>query len=228
MPSLREVYRDIWQVHYRLTNNSPRRRSSVLNATILNKFISSFTRCEDYAAAYVALRALRLCDLPVSLDTYKSVLSPLFDRIQAELLAGPSSAEDPIEEDVHLKESWALRFLGYPDHAYLRVDVNMVDAILHVGENAEAALDPLVWTPEEREAMIAQKLPWEKRYDMPNASQLIGLEPSTYKIFNSTPLHRILRRAILAVPRKVFFSPAIFVSKMLRDAKQEMLPRALT
>ncbi|KAF7799946.1 hypothetical protein EIP86_011189 [Pleurotus ostreatoroseus] len=225
MPSLRELYRDIWQVHYRLTNNSPRRRSSVLNATILNKFISSFTRCEDYAAAFVALRALRLCNLPVSLDTYKSVLSPLFDRIQVELLADSSSAEDLTEEDVYLKESWALRFLGHPDYANLRVDVNMVDAILHVGEDAEAALDPLAWTPEEREAMIAQKLPWEKRYVMPTASQLIGLEPPTHKIFNSTPLHRILRRAILAVPRKIFLSPAIFLSKMLRDAKQEMLPR---
>lgn len=225
LPSLRELHRDILQSHITSTKNRLRRQSTLFNATLLNKTISALSSCEDYAGAFVALRAFRLCRLPITLDTYKAILSPLFDRIQIELLKVHHDVVDYSEEHTYFQESWALRFLAHPDHANLRVDLDMIEAILHVGEEPRIGLVPLAWTQEEREARIARIVSSEqRRYPIPDASLLIGLTQPARRRYSPAPLHRILRRAILAVPRKLFVSPARFVSKVVTEAKSEMLP----
>lgn len=225
LPSLRELHRDILRSHIKSTKNRPQRQSALLNATLLNKTISALSSCEDYAGAFVALGVFRLCRLPITLDTYKSILSPLFDRIQVELLEVHRDIVDYSEEHTYPKESWALRFLAHPDHANLRVDLNMIETILHVGEESGMGLVPLAWTQEERDARIARTVASEQRgHVIPDASLLIGLTPPTYRQYNPAPLYRILRRAILAVPRKIFVSPPTFVSKVVTEAKSEMLP----
>lgn len=220
-PTLYELFRDMLQSHLLATDGHPNKPSAAINGTILNKAIAVFVASEDYAAAYVILRTFRMCSIPVTLDTYRSALSCLVERLDFEIPL--------IDLQDRPKRWWAYRFLGYPDFPSIQVDHDLISAILAVGEDPYLSLKPLALTREDQAAKLAQILlsHHRRRYYIPSALHLVGLMGAGRKVYSTIPLCRILRRAILAIPNEVFVAPAKYVSMTIREVKQEMLPKVL-
>ena len=239
--SLRELYRDVIYCHNRFTRTNT--SSIALNGSLLNRVIGSFVATHDYAAAFVAIRTFDHFSIPVTITTYRSVLSGIISRLEEEY--------PRFKYSTNPERFWGYRFLGCPDIAPL-LDIRVVEAILQSDGQATLQLRPFeLWTDEElfnyteaiseyaasgsrsnRLGVTFRHLPNKRDgktgYNVPTAVTLIGLLDNPMDVFSAVPLQRIVRRAIRAGHPRVFLSPNRVISLDIQYAKSDMLPTSTT
>ncbi|KZT67026.1 hypothetical protein DAEQUDRAFT_427838 [Daedalea quercina L-15889] len=124
-PSPRQLYQDMLRCHLKRTKN---KFEGVLSATSLIPAIRVFLERRDYAAAFVVLKTMLQCDVPIDLVMYQRVLSPLMKRLKHELplLAVESNP----------RSFWSYRFLGLasaPTRQPPTYNMPILDMILRIG-----------------------------------------------------------------------------------------------
>ena len=244
LPSLHDVFRDMLASHLAYTKNRPKKGSTVMNGAILCRALHAFIWQEDYAAAFIALGTFRICDLPVTIDAYRNTLGGLVDRLQFEA---------PFIDLEHNPSQWyAYRFFGSMDSANIPTALDLVNAVLTVGEESRINLDPIPLkepVAPEREDQFetvskaagasseaetsdtpADPNPTSttsrrRRYHaMPTAFELLGIAPPSRPKYSAVPLQRILRRAMLAVPQQIFETPSTYTTSLAKELKRTMVP----
>ncbi|TFY67527.1 hypothetical protein EVJ58_g1576 [Rhodofomes roseus] len=249
-PSPRQLYREMIACHVSRTDNG---LEGTLTDSTLVLALRVFMKRRDYAAAFVALKTIQHCKMPIDLEMYHRILAFLMQRIEQQLSSvavrrGPRS-------------SWSYRFLGLataPTKQRPVYDPRVLDAVLRIGMIRRLSLDyvapQLELTdddpPEERPDFDAPagssthkqsaptrspKLP-ESSFDfetytkafrihgMPTTLDVTGtVKSNPRRIYSATPLERILRRAMLADRPASIVAAMKDVNTELAMAKEQML-----
>ena len=241
LPSLHDLFRDMLASHLAYTRNRPKEISAVLNGALLCRALHAFVWQEDYAAAFIVLNTFKHCGLPVTIDAYRNALGGLVDRLQLEI---------PFIDPQRTPKYWfAYRFLGCPDPGNMPTGLDLVNAVLTVGEDSRINLDPIPLkepvAPEREDQLdiadgLAKKTstsdtsnpespsgtPRRRRYHaVPTAFELLGVAPARKEEYSVIPLQQILRSAMLAIPREYFVLPSTYTSMLVREVKKVMIPK---
>lgn len=236
-PTLRQLFREMTRLRGKFTNGRSHRASSVVNTSILNKALSAFMQEDDYVAAFLVLRSFTLCRVSATVDTYRVVVGELLRRIQHELPYIRHSEPDIM---------WTYRFLGHKVPMSLSIgdDVRLLDGILRLGLQSRLSLEPLQLGPPALVDQLATVVDGitarpikrsarnrslfeigEASCRLPAPLVILGFIEPLDDHWLTTPLERILRRAILATFTRILVPPAKAVSMAISDAKEEMVYR---
>ncbi|KAF9498290.1 hypothetical protein BDN71DRAFT_417718 [Pleurotus eryngii] len=170
-------------------------RTHVVTISILNVALRTFLTIRDYAAAFVVIRTFPTQRLHANRDTYYIVMKLLMDRIRYDLW----QARYPNEA------RWGDHLLGIDpaDAPAITVDDNLAETVLAFG-----------------------KQPAGRSIRMPTLAQIDNEEAiPTGDAFDTLPLERILKRAILADMMLQGHTVALSssVSGAIARAKEEMV-----
>lgn len=242
LPTLREVYQDMVVCHQKhmQARASAQDDAKVINGSLMNKVLRNFIDNGDFAAAYIALRAYKLYNIPVTLTTYRAIMGSIVLRMREEfsyLRVGQDNSR-----------SWTFRFLGSPATIPNEIDIRVLDGVLSYGAHAALNMEPIeLVSPEEirrvdremkkhiaqnngsdMQGLTFKAFPHQREgrpaYRVPTAMTLLQLIASRIDEWDVVPLLRILRRAILASRSHLFLPASKVVSMEIRYARTEMLP----
>ena len=212
--SLRQLYGDMVESHLIETRGRPTLPSSVIDPSSLHMALRTAMSMADYAAAFFIIRSLDIYNISPNLDTYQIVIKGLLKRIHHELGSARGTEE----------RRWADILLGIQQVDARRPGMNadMVVQLVQFGFDNRITLEE-VPDPEnldDADDLISQ---------MPSLSLIMGQESPTEPVgYSSTPLQRILRRALLAQIKYSFksdisnLSPSQLVSNIITHAKKLM------
>ena len=220
-PSPRQLFRDMVLCHTARTEHG---LEGTLAGPSLIAALRVFLWRRDYAGAYVTLKMVRVCKLPINLEMYQRVLAPILRRLKQELpLLG-------VEEDS--RSSWTYRFLGLssaPNRQRPTYGTPVLDMVLRIGMVPRLSLsyiapklsaasstppggplrsDVQAGSPNMSGELDSSQLPGQPDDDavqdfrgneMPSTLEVAGVERvNPFNVYSAVPLERILRRAILA------------------------------
>jgi hypothetical protein len=185
----------------------------VPSTTLMNVILRAFIRQRDYAGAFVVLGSFPLFHIPLDHQTYYRVVKHVVRRIWLE-----------VDRQYGGKVGWSLKFLGVPEYRYIELNEDLVQNLFaFLSRDTFRLISPLYAFRRHMPPTMD-----ERRYKIPSMEMMESVllpNPRDF-YYDPVPLKRILRRAILATLRLEDdkAGPAD-VSKMIADAKVDMLPK---
>jgi hypothetical protein len=186
----------------------------VPSTTLMNVILRAFICQRDYAGAFVVLGSFPLFHIPLDHQTYYCVVKHVVRRIWLEVG----------RQYRGMVGSWSLKFLGVPDYRYIELNEDLVQNLFaFLSRDAFHLISPLYVFRRHMPPTMD-----ERRYKIPSMEMMKSVllpNPQDF-YYDPVPLKRILRRAILATLRlKDHKAGPADVSKMIADAKVDMLPK---
>ncbi|KDQ65176.1 hypothetical protein JAAARDRAFT_202392 [Jaapia argillacea MUCL 33604] len=244
LPHPRLIFRDMIQSHQIFTKSAIRQPSEALSTSLLNLALQSLMQVRDYAGAFIAVKSFSMCSIELDTETYEAVVKKLVSRIGKELASVGDTS----------RRRWTERFLGKHDPsggAYLfsttpePVICRMILAIADQPKLSLQYLPPI----DSRDLGLSRKIkrvdegiaklksvfpskaldadrqpePWEH----PCSSVREVSELLEFWWEDTTPLERLLKRAILADldgDRLDALNPVKAVGNEITAAKKVMVP----
>ncbi|TFY76585.1 hypothetical protein EWM64_g7427, partial [Hericium alpestre] len=181
----------------------------------LNVAMRTFMDLSDYSAAFVALHAYTALKLKPDIKTFRVVVVTLLSQVRADLyMRGP-------EEGGNVR--WVDQFLGPEVAARLKpsdICDDMIDHLLRSGTIFVPGVTPQ--DSEEKETGGKSK----GKGKVPTLPIMLGeIEPSKNTKWDTAPLERLLRKAMLARMEDIECSEDEAVFAAVKEAQAEMLPK---
>lgn len=243
----RRLFREMLGCHLERTNGRPLERSTVVSVSAFHLALRTFMAREDYAAAFIIIRALPVFGFQPNLQTYLIVLVSLLHRMKHE--ANSPCAEDsyhlvdflthlrPDEEpDLHT----LLERIRHHQPAFERagsslIRIETISHLLSLGEHTQ---------PTDGDLPNVSTLPrfpskshvHRRHAQIPTVTMLTGAEDPSHEraFFSPVPLARIVYKALLgelfrkAVHRGADWDWKGAAGPIVEETGQEMNPEGVT
>ncbi|KIJ12893.1 hypothetical protein PAXINDRAFT_170924 [Paxillus involutus ATCC 200175] len=243
----RRLFRDMLESHLQQTEGQALGRSVVLSVSAFHIALRTFMALEDYAAAFVVVRALHTFGFQPNLQTYLIVLTSLLQRMRRELAHSRREGGCCLADFlVHLRPDEDPDLLTIADrirdHPPVRestgpssIGIETVTHLLSLGDDRRPTDDDLIdkhISPSSPSSSVQTRLR-RQHNQVPTIGMLTGTDvPSSHKpvFFSPTPLARILQKALLGeLFRKASHRGADWDWKstagpILKEATEEMVP----
>ncbi|KAF8436800.1 hypothetical protein L210DRAFT_3647618 [Boletus edulis BED1] len=240
----RRLFREMLACHQEQTKGSPSGRSTVISVSASHLALRTFMAREDYAAAYIAIRALPAFDFQPNLQTYLIVFVNLLHRMKHEgNLPCPEGSYRLVDFLTHLRpnedpdlHTILDRIRHHPlaseSTSSSSVGIDTVSHLLRLGECAQSTTDDL---PDTR---TLPRFPSQRERDVqiPTAAMLTGASnvASNQRVFFSPiPLARIVHKALLgelfrkAIHRGIDWDWKGAVGPIIEGTEREMIPEGM-
>ncbi|KIK82219.1 hypothetical protein PAXRUDRAFT_724419 [Paxillus rubicundulus Ve08.2h10] len=246
----RRLFREMLESHLQQTEGQALGRSVVLSVSAFHIALRTFMALEDYAAAFVIIRALHAFGFQPNLQTYLIVLISLLQRMRRELAhprrEGGCCLSDflmrlrPDEDPELLTICERIRdYRVVAEHTgSSSIGVETITHLLNLGDDRRLTEDDLFdgISPSSRPSSV-QTRTRRQHNQVPTIGMLTGTDaPPSHKLvfFSPTPLARILQKALLgelfrkSSHRGVEWDWKSAAGPILKEAKEEMVPADLS
>ncbi|KAF9224541.1 hypothetical protein BS17DRAFT_780019 [Gyrodon lividus] len=243
----RRLFREMLESHLQQTERQALGRSIVLSVSAFHTALRTFMALDDYAAAFVTIRALHTFGFQPNLQTYLIVLISLLHRMRRELahlrredgyrladfLVHLRPDEDPdlrTITDRIMQHQPVVQRTGTSS-----IGIETIAHLLNLGDDRRLTDDDLfdVHVPPTSSSSSLQTRLRRPHTQIPTVGMLTGTDPpSSHKpvFFSPTPLARILQKALLgelfkkALHRGADWDWKGSVGPILKETKEEVVP----
>ncbi|KAI9460395.1 hypothetical protein HD554DRAFT_2196995 [Boletus coccyginus] len=242
----RRLFRDMLACHLEQTNGQPLTRSTVVSVSAFHLALRTFMACEDYAAAFITVRALPAFGFQPNLQTYLIVFVNLLDRMKHEAnISHLQGSYRLVDFLMHLRpnEDPALHTLldrirhHHPafERAGSSIGIETISHLLALGEHTRPTDDDLPDVPTL--PRFPSQPPLRQRHaQIPTVPLLTGAEnpsPNERAFFSPVPLARVVHKALLgelfrkAVHRGEDWDWKGATGPIIEETRREMIPEGM-
>ena len=243
----RRLFREMLMCHLEQTKGQPLGRSTVVSVSAFHLALRTFMAREDYAAAFIAIRALPAFGFQPNLQTYLIVFVNLLDRMKHEAnLPRPEGSYRLVDFLTHLhpNEDPDLHTLldrirqhqpAFEHTGSSSVGTETVSHLLSLGEHPRPTDDDLPDVPTLPRFPSQTRLR-QRHAQIPTAAMLTGAEnlaPNKRAFFSPVPLARIVHKALLgelfrkAVHRGADWDWKGAAVPIVEETQREMIPEGV-